>query len=366
MPLEPTFSIRVSHTGVFADGRANTESIFIHDLESGDGEQRFQNHQVPSYVPVAGSLELPLSARVFMSFSQGAIAGLFDAGLVDVEIVDPGLGTTGMSVCDGQSTKEFENGSWEYPWKTIQRGINAMHGDPDDMTPAGPTEAGEVRTMYIIPGTYDEDIVLPPAGAISLVAFGGGVSIGTVTSPRSVTRVVDPTLNPDAPLVPVLSLLTNSVQGGGIGVFGDITLSDIGAGQIQNFIWEAGLLLGDFDATSQSLALNMTLNRCLFVSTTWTAPTGILPARDTRWLAGTPSVDELGAVVTGCEFAAGFTVAGNSLDPVLTNCDISGTVTSPTDFRVDFTTNGYMADNGVALAGGWTTTIPVGRTTAYP
>ena len=76
-------TIRISHTGLLADGRPNLRSVLIKDVNFGE-EQQTRKH--PAYVPVGGSLELPLSDRVFFSYIQGDIRGFLDDGILSVTV----------------------------------------------------------------------------------------------------------------------------------------------------------------------------------------------------------------------------------------------------------------------------------------
>jgi hypothetical protein len=362
--LESVFALRVSHTGVYADGRVNEDSVLITDLDDGSGEQRFQNHKVPVYVPVGGSIEIPLTSRAMFSLVQGSLAGLTDEGILSAEVVTPGSGLagSGVSVVDVNSTAEFEDGSWTYPWKSLQRGINALYGDPDDPAPAPPTSAGERRYMYVVGGTYDEDITLPPAGNVSLSCVGV-VSIGSSTTPRNLTRIVDPNLNPDTPFVPVFSF--TAAEGSAWAVYGDMVFADTNGVLTQNVALARGNLLGDFDGSGQTDPMNLLLEHMAFFSPVWNAPTARMTMTFSRWLGGTPVFGRMNTCVHN-EFRTGFTTNTAPLATmVMTDTLVDGTVTSPVNLPVDYLTNGYFAANAVVKAGGWAATIPVGRTTPY-
>jgi hypothetical protein len=361
---DPIFSIRVHHSGLYADGRPNTESILINDLDFGF---EHQNRKVPVYVPAGRFIDIPLTSDSLFSVDQGTLGKFADAGLITIEVLGTGsggAGTSGVTVVDGESTAPYENGSWSYPWKTLQRAINSLYGDADDPAPAPPTVAGEDRTILVAQGWYDEDVTFPAAGAINVLALGG-VQIGSPTSLRTITRVVDPTLNVDTPLVPGLLFGAASVKAGGVGVFGTMTFSDVGAGQTQNFIWEGGSLFGTFDASGQTARFNLSIASTIFVSAVWTAPTGVGAIDQAKWFAGTPDFNYL-SKITNSEFLAGFTVAADTLGLIILDSEIFGTLTAPSNLQVDYFTNGSMATNAVVLAGGMVATVPLGRVTSYP
>lgn len=361
--LESVFALRVSHTGVYADGRVNEGSVLISDLDDGTGEQRFQNHKVPVYVPAGGSLEIPLTSRALFSLVQGAIAGLVEEGIVTALVVSPSSALAGgtLSIVDVQSSSEFEDGSWMYPWKTIQRGVNALWGDPDDAIPVGPTVPEiTTRIMVVNGGVYDEDVVLPVAGAISMVAFGT-VSLGTATSPRGITRTVNGALNPSAPAVPVLVL--SALPGDNFFVWGAITLAETGVPQTQNFAVYRGLLGGNVDTTGQTSTINLIIEQTSVLSPVFNSPTSRAFLDRTAFFGGPPTLETL-TNCRACNFTTGYSV---SVTPtiVMYDTEVAGTVTSPGDFRVDFSTNQSFADNAVTKAGGWAATLPYGRSIAY-
>lgn len=59
MPTVPFQSyLRLTHTGLRADGGANTSSIIINDLDVGFENQ---NRKSPVYIPVGGFIDVPLT-----------------------------------------------------------------------------------------------------------------------------------------------------------------------------------------------------------------------------------------------------------------------------------------------------------------
>jgi hypothetical protein len=190
----------------------------------------------------------------------------------------------------------------------------------------------------------------------------GSVGLGTFTSPRNLTRIVDPNLNPDAPRVPVLIL--SGIGNGGLLVFGNITLGDTNGVQNQNFIHVGGGVVGNFDGTGSAGVINISLEDLLIGSPVWNAPTGALSALSCTWIGGTPSFDHFVSCVH-CVFQTGFTVASDPNSVVITDTEVFGTVTSPTNPIVDYFTNGIFAANAVVKAGGWAATVPFGQTVAY-
>lgn len=363
--LSPIISIKVTHLGVYADGRPNTSSIYIPDLDTSlDGLQSMPGHRVPVYVPFGGFISIPLTSRSLFSYTTGALAKLVEAGLVRVDLINPTSSPTGESVqvVNVNSGAELENGSWDFPWKSIQKALNSCYGNFDDPVPAGPTLPDQRRTILVCGGTYDEDLVIPVAGGITLLALGV-ISIGTTPSPRSITRVVDPALNPDAPRVPTL-ILTSEITGGAFILHGDLTLSDTNGVQFQNLTLNNAAITGDFDASAQTADCIVGVENVSFQGSVWNAPTARLDAKFCRWSASTPVFKRLDGCVHN-RFDLGFTLTSILAGVVLMDTRVAGTVTSPVNPTVDFITNQWFATNAVTKAGGWAATIPFGRTVAY-
>lgn len=79
----PALMIRLTHTGVLADGRPNTAPVLINDLDVG---QEQQNRKVPCYVPVGGYLDIPASSRSLLSFEQGTIRKFHQVGVLTAQM----------------------------------------------------------------------------------------------------------------------------------------------------------------------------------------------------------------------------------------------------------------------------------------
>jgi hypothetical protein len=85
--------IRCTHTGLYADGRANNNSVLIPDLDVG---YEFQTRKVPCYIPryadpVAktgyGHIDIPASSRSMLSYDNGAIKKWMESGVITAEFV---------------------------------------------------------------------------------------------------------------------------------------------------------------------------------------------------------------------------------------------------------------------------------------
>lgn len=85
----PVFSIRCSHTGQFADGRPNDNSVLIADLDAG---LEYQTRKSPCYVPAGGSIDIPVTTRSIFSLEKGSIAKLAEAGLIATSYVNGSAG----------------------------------------------------------------------------------------------------------------------------------------------------------------------------------------------------------------------------------------------------------------------------------
>jgi hypothetical protein len=78
-----TIFIRLTHSGVHADGRPNLNPVFISDLDTG---MEFQHRKVPVYVPVGGSINIPASTRSMLSYETGVINGFVNAGVLTASL----------------------------------------------------------------------------------------------------------------------------------------------------------------------------------------------------------------------------------------------------------------------------------------
>ena len=85
--------VRCTHTGVYADGRPNTSSVLLTDVQYTGQSQ--QNRKAPVYVPAGGFIDVAYASDVAFSYNQGDIRKFVDAGLIDAELVGvvPPIGT---------------------------------------------------------------------------------------------------------------------------------------------------------------------------------------------------------------------------------------------------------------------------------
>lgn len=76
--------IRVTHTGVYEDGRPNMASVHLDDLDEG---REFQNRKVQVYIPPNQTVDIPFSTRSLLSLDQGDIKGFIERGLITAQFV---------------------------------------------------------------------------------------------------------------------------------------------------------------------------------------------------------------------------------------------------------------------------------------
>lgn len=76
--------VRCTHTGVYADGRPNTASVTIYDLDE-ITIQKNRTRYVP--IPPNSTVDIPMSTRTFVSWHQGDICKFTVQGLITSEII---------------------------------------------------------------------------------------------------------------------------------------------------------------------------------------------------------------------------------------------------------------------------------------
>lgn len=85
--VKPAITIHVTHTGLYADGRANANPVLLPDLEVG---YEYQTRKVPVYVPHGGSIDIPLTSKALLSYEQGAIRKFVSVGVLTATLfVEP-------------------------------------------------------------------------------------------------------------------------------------------------------------------------------------------------------------------------------------------------------------------------------------
>lgn len=142
--------IRITHTGVYEDGRPHTESIHIDDLNEG---RVFQNRKVQVYIPPNQTVDIPFSTRSLLSLDQGDIKGFIERGLITAQFVlrfrkigdlggSAGLGTT-LRISGGDPNVERTGG------------IAKFVLDNDFESPVG-FVVGERFSMIGLAGVFDD------------------------------------------------------------------------------------------------------------------------------------------------------------------------------------------------------------------
>ncbi len=105
-PTRPTLLIRLTHTGLYADGRNNPSPVQIPDLDVG---YERQDRKVPVYVPAGGHIDINASSRSMLSFEQGGIQKFTNAGLIRSQMfwVPESYGTAGLPSATGYPVGTF-------------------------------------------------------------------------------------------------------------------------------------------------------------------------------------------------------------------------------------------------------------------
>jgi len=184
----PVLLIRLTHTGLMADGRPNTNPVLINDLDVG---YENQNRKVACYVPVGGFIDIAGSSRSLLSFEAGTIRKFHQVGVIIAQMfVTPEAYTTlTLPAASGYPSgtviwNTTDNGPY---WSD---GVNWVAGSP----PVGPA-GGDLFGTYPNPTVVGlEGIPIeapPPSNGDALlydsflnqwthapIVFGGGPPVG--------------------------------------------------------------------------------------------------------------------------------------------------------------------------------------------
>ena len=112
MPALTELSVRLTHTGVYADGRPNPVGILIEDLNVGHVQQ---HRKLQVYIPSGATIELPLTSWVIFSFTEGDIDGFINTGQLTFELpIRLSNGSTKSWSFETATTRDFFGGFYKY------------------------------------------------------------------------------------------------------------------------------------------------------------------------------------------------------------------------------------------------------------
>jgi len=186
---KPVLLIRLTHTGLHPDGRANIGPVLISDLDVG---YEYQHRKVPVYVPLGGHIDIPASSRSMLSFEQGAIQKFDNVNVIRAK----------MFYVPEPYTTALLPPATEYPagthiWNTTEASPNWSDGTNwvvGKAVPSGPA-GGDLFGFYPNPEVRGlENIPIeapPPSNGDTLIydsflnqwthapiVFGGGPPVG--------------------------------------------------------------------------------------------------------------------------------------------------------------------------------------------
>ena len=120
--------------------------LLLDDLDTEANKK--QPHQIPVYVPISGSVDLPLNDQVLLSYNQGTIRGFINSGRVQAQVVaDDGSATVWVSP-DGD---DDNSGTRSAPFASIQYAIDTLVERVGHET---------YKTVRIMSGQYVETVIV--------------------------------------------------------------------------------------------------------------------------------------------------------------------------------------------------------------
>lgn len=158
----PITSIRCTHSGQYADGRPNTSSIFIADLDVG---AEYQTRKSPCYIPFGGYLDVPVTTRSVFSLEKGSIAKFIESGLITAEYIN-GTSSEGVQPI--------------FSWGTSSGGPSPFFSSSENTV-----ITRSLQGDYNINITFTAEDLLITAGLMLLVSCDGGyATLGSLFLPH--------------------------------------------------------------------------------------------------------------------------------------------------------------------------------------
>ena len=238
-----------------------------------------------------------------------------------------------------------------------------------------PTSLEDQRRRFVITiceGAYDEDLTIPSARIITMLAYGP-VTLGDgsgpsyqSTTPRTITWLVNQSTEfPGGPrptllistLYPVVTSTTHPVYAGGFDISGDFIVNNTG-GPGTETTHELHLygvkVRQDFNTTTDLGILNTYIRRCFFDQVFNGPNVNLNLVHDTEF-DGLITCDRYGQIVN-CEIQGGMTVASTLISAVppigFFDTTFFGTYTSSTaNILLDAASNYFFKNNGAIIAG---------------
>lgn len=173
----PVLLIRLTHTGLMADGRPNTNPVLINDLDVGYENQL---RKVRCYVPVGGYIDIPGSSRSLLSFEQGTIRKFHEVGVIIAQMF---FAPEHFTTLARPSAGEYPSGGMI--WNDTENAPNWADGVTwVSFAPGGPPapHATSHQTGGTDPLTVDGETATNNAAATGLTVNSGIAATG-VTDP---------------------------------------------------------------------------------------------------------------------------------------------------------------------------------------